>query len=96
MNTSITFTSLPLYCIKDKAADEFGPPFQAKTDAVALRMFNQLVEREKVTGIDYELYHVGAFDPVSGTLYSSSLRKIKTMEQLSELVKDVFPNAEVK
>lgn len=94
MSSSMTFTSIGVYSIKDKAADEFGPPFLAKTDAVAMRMYNRLLETEKVTSADYVVYHIGDFDPVTGLIVSGDPRVVviemqKKIEQvLSAFGKD--------
>ena len=50
-----------IYTIYDEAADEFGPVFTAKNDAVAQRQFQQILK-----GVEYPaefgLYKVGDFD----------------------------------
>lgn len=52
-----------MYVSYDLIALEAGPIFLAKNDAVALRMYNQLLEREtSVTADEYELRCVGVFD----------------------------------
>lgn len=53
-----------LYSVRDCVADEFGPIFQCKNDAVACRMFGSMftVSESK----DLELYNVGSFDTEKG------------------------------
>lgn len=50
-----------IYTIYDEAADEFGPVFTAKNDAVAKRQFQQILK-----GVEYPaefgLFKVGDFD----------------------------------
>lgn len=50
-----------IYTIYDEAADEFGPVFTAKNDAVAKRQFQQVLK-----GVEYPaefgLFQVGEFD----------------------------------
>jgi len=54
-----------LYAILDRVAEEAGPLFQARNDGVALRMFNQMLEKEQVKIDDFRLYLVGYYDPES-------------------------------
>lgn len=49
---------IELYSIKDCVADEFGPLFQAKNLAVAIRQYKQLLSKA-VDARDYELWRVG-------------------------------------
>lgn len=51
-----------LYTIYDKRAEESGPLFQAKNDAVALRNYESLLAREEVKETEYKLLCVGLFD----------------------------------
>lgn len=50
-----------IYTIYDEAADEYGPVFTAKNDAVAQRQFNQLMKTVEYPA-EFELYKVGDFD----------------------------------
>lgn len=50
-----------VYTIFDEAADEYGPVFTAKNDAVAQRQFNQLMKTVEYPG-EFYLYKVGEFD----------------------------------
>lgn len=51
-----------LYVIKDLIADESGPIFQAKSDEVAMRNFNNLIKDKSVNPDEYRLYCVGDYD----------------------------------
>jgi len=50
-----------LYVCRDIIADDCGPVFQAKNDAVALRSFRQLT-KDTVNPDEYELHCVGYID----------------------------------
>jgi len=66
-----------LYSIKDTVTDEFGAPWPAKNDVIALRHFNQLQRREDphnsyhTHATDYELWRVGTFDSDTGDVQNS-------------------------
>nr|QJB18856.1 MAG: nonstructural protein [Microvirus sp.] len=52
-----------LYSVKDRLADEFAPLFEAKNDAIALRVHATMMA--KVPGLilsDFELYKLGHYD----------------------------------
>lgn len=53
-----------LYSIKDSLAEEFGPIFQCKNDAVACRMFGQMFTAKEA--VDLTLYKLGKFDTEKG------------------------------
>lgn len=63
-----------LYVIRDNVADTFGPLYEAKNDAVAIRQFKNLLERQ-VNKEDFELYKVGKYDNEKGEV--SALSKIQ-------------------
>lgn len=50
-----------LYVVKDKLAEEAGPPFQAVNDKVAIRHFNAMNIPEALKD-EYELLCVGSYD----------------------------------
>ena len=50
-----------VYSIYDEAANEYGPVFTAKNDAVAKRQFLQLVKSVEYPA-EYGLFKVGDFD----------------------------------
>lgn len=51
-----------LYVIFDKVAEESGPIFEAKNDAVAIRNYQNLVFKDNVKHDDYKLLFVGVMD----------------------------------
>jgi len=52
-----------LYAVRDRIAEETGPIFMAKNDAIALRQTQQLLRSEQVTDPeDFELWMVGTYD----------------------------------
>lgn len=52
---------LKMYCVEDKVAESFSPPFTAVNDAVATRsVLGQL--RHNPNKEDYALYYVGDFN----------------------------------
>lgn len=56
-----------LYSLMDLAADEYGPPFIAKTNEVALRQFKQLIGTVPADSrTDYRLVLIGTFDVATG------------------------------
>lgn len=58
-----------LYSIRDRAADQFGPVFQAVNDAVASRSMVRLME--KVPSYDrdaFQLVCLGEFDDQTGNI----------------------------
>ena len=78
-----------LYSIYDLKANEYGPVFEAKNDAVACRMCkNEFGKVPKDALADYVLYQVGEFSHDIGCV----------AEYKNEVcdVSDVFPAEEVK
>lgn len=56
-----------VYAILDDLAEDFGPLFEAPTDAVALRNFNALIRGvDDVSRNDYVLYRFGEFSIIEG------------------------------
>ena len=54
---------ISMYTIYDRVAEESAPPFCAKNDAVARRMFKDLLNSMATENIDdFELYYVGYYD----------------------------------
>lgn len=48
-----------LYVIRDIVAEEFGPVYQCKNEAVAVRRYLQIIKESCVNPADYKLYRVG-------------------------------------
>lgn len=59
-----------LYSIYDVVAEEYGPLFEAKNDAVARRQFQALAQQHKfdVHSGDFQLWYFGQFGKSSGEL----------------------------
>lgn len=57
-----------LYTVRDLLAEESGPVFQAKNEAIAQRNYHRMMEEQKLNPEEYELTKVGTFDSEEGTL----------------------------
>ena len=57
-----------VFSIYDKLAEEYGPTFHAKNNAIANRNYHQLAESQNLKIEEFELVQVGTFDNESGTL----------------------------
>lgn len=57
-----------LYVIYDRVAEESSPPFMARTDGVAVRMYLQSIQQNKLDIQDYWLYKIGCFNCEDMTL----------------------------
>ena len=68
-----------MYTIRDMVAEENGPLFAAKNDAVAMRSYNRLMA-EVENPREYELYHVFSYDH-SAAIY----------QNCADLRHDVYP-----
>lgn len=64
-----------LYSVFDKAAEEFGPPFVAGTDAVAVRMFNRMMS-DVVSKSDFTLHYLGEWLPKNGKIRIDDIREV--------------------
>lgn len=72
-----------LYSIYDKDANEYGPLFNAKNDAIASRYVEQMI-KEVENVAPYALYCMGEFD----TEYGITDTIISFVSDCSELVKN--------
>lgn len=63
---------MELYALKDVKAGTFGNPMSFVNRAVAIRSLSEAAQMPDNMlsrhGFDYQLYHVGSFDAVSGSL----------------------------
>lgn len=59
-----------LYSIYDSVAEEFGPLFHSKSDAVAKRAVTTVLH-EGVKASDYDLYMIGTYDVDLGIIEPS-------------------------
>lgn len=78
---------IKLYAIKDKVAEEFGPPFMAKNDAIAGRMARDLLKNTPYP-LDYTLEMIGNYDLSNGKLSQLEIIpidwKINKLEEVNE------------
>ena len=66
-----------IYTVFDKVAEEYGPLFEAKNDAVALRQFKHLIATVVVENRDdYVLYSCGTFDHDAGVMVLADLNAV--------------------
>lgn len=55
--------------MRDKVADEYAPPYLARTDGAAARAFAEITNGQKISYVsDLELYRIGDFDVSTGVL----------------------------
>ena len=73
------------YSVKDVVADEFGDLVYAKNDAVASRLFANIVKsHSEISPDDLELYHIGYFSDAAGD-FTSELRKVVIGDDTSDV-----------
>ncbi|QXP44129.1 MAG: nonstructural protein [Arizlama microvirus] len=69
-----------VYVVKDKLAQEAGPPFVAVNDKVALRQFKQMGIPE-VLKKEYELLKIGYYDSLEVTITPDIVSDLIYLEQ---------------
>lgn len=69
-----------VYAIHDKTAEEFGPPFIAKNDGVAVRNFKQYMQNSPDFQ-DYALFCIGTYCSINGKLEPTTLRYVNYLEK---------------
>lgn len=68
---------MKVYCIYDRVAQEGGPLFTAKNEAVAVRNYNNLLSNSHVENVsDYSLYCLGEYDPEQPHLFGDAVPTI--------------------
>lgn len=67
-----------LYVIFDRVAHETNPPMLFKNDGVALRVFQSMIQENKVDPNDYELYDIADYDTDNPLL--SNFRKVEAVD----------------
>lgn len=73
---------MKVYCIYDRVAQEGGPLFCAKNEAVAVRNYNNLLSSSNVDNVsDYSLYCLGEYDSEQPSLFGD---KVPTLMNTSE------------
>lgn len=78
-----------LYAIRDELAEETGPLFEAKNDAVASRKFKMIAENSKVNIGELRLVVFGEIDHDTDALIAFPVTKVVDMFVPMELVKEV-------
>ena len=59
-----------IYSIYDSVAEEYGPIFNAKSDAVAKRAVTGILNSGEIRSNDYDLYCLGSYDTDTGEINS--------------------------
>lgn len=83
-----------IYAIYDNVAEEYGPLFESKSDAVALRQFHQLL-KESPNKEDYDLYCFGRFEREKAQMLIEekflvmSGKNFKDIQEMKEKRKDI-------
>lgn len=73
------------YSVKDVVADEFGELVFAKNDAVASRLFANIIKsHSELSPEDLDLYCVGGFDDETGCFFPCS-RKVVVGDDTSDV-----------
>ena len=66
-----------LYSVKDIVSEEWHPPFLATNHKAAIRFFHRSISNEAaLTQTDFELYCIGDFDVVNGTVSGGPLERV--------------------
>lgn len=63
-----------LYSIFDVIAEEYGPIFHAKNDAVANRNYLRMLTGENISEEEYKIVRLGDFDTESGYINYNKVR----------------------
>lgn len=69
---------LGIYVIRDSVAGEYGPPYVAKNDALALRQFQSLI-KTTVSPLDFSCHYVGEFCSETADIIPCSLRRVDSV-----------------
>lgn len=78
-----------LYSVKDNLAEEYGPIFTAKTDAVAKRNYANMIISNKVNSNEYQLVYLGEYNSQTGKIKSvDKVKIINTEEYMVSLVQN--------
>ena len=75
-----------LYTIYDRAAEESGPVFQAKNDAVARRGYMQAIDNSS-SPYDFDLYYIGDYNQYTMQIDTlSNPSKVETENVIKEII----------
>lgn len=73
------------YSVYDVVADEYGDLIYAKNDAVASRLYSNIIKsHSEINPDDLELYYIGDFDDSNG-VFHGTLRKICIGDDTSDV-----------
>ena len=78
-----------VYTIFDKVAQESGPLFECKNDAVAQRNFKDLIKRENLPPKDYILYLIGRFEHETMTMFCHDLIEVGLEEEIPDAIQGI-------
>lgn len=79
-------TTVGMYAIRDRVADESGPIFEAKNNAVALRnLTDLLVQVPNHKKADFTLYQVGEYDNESMVIFVTGFPKLISENYVTEV-----------
>lgn len=78
-----------IYTIYDVVAMESGPLFEAKNDAVALRQYQTIVQKNGIDPRDFQLRHVGTLDSERSRIFAEDEFQIVNGLDISPVEEDV-------
>lgn len=70
-----------IYAIRDRVAEETGPIFEAKNDAVARRNYAQLLEKSSIPAGEMQLLKIGEMDHDISRIEALALPVIVSAEE---------------
>lgn len=80
----------PLFTVHDVRADNYAPPFVARTDAEAARQFTMAIQDKRDDNLlnrypeHFRLVHIGTFDDETGEVNHAQHKTIISGEQAKE------------
>lgn len=76
---------MQLYTIFDLVAEESGPIFEAKNDAVSLRKYNLNIQKDGINTAEFKLYRVGEIDHDTNEIIPSPPEEVSPKLSLVEI-----------
>lgn len=70
-----------LYTMYDRVAEEYGPPWAARNDAVAVRQFMSGMKDNPFPD-DFWLYCIGSYDSNTGVIESMAQKRVPFSEKV--------------
>lgn len=74
------------FAVYDKVSDNYGEPFLAQRDEIAIRKFKWLMQAQPMIAADCELWCIGSYDFEKGILVSDKQFICKFDEDIVEAV----------